>query len=976
MAIEANKAGKSGLKSGQMQSLWTGAMTTAIIPTDGWQRQGRRPWRWPYALQRRHRQAALDAATHLLDDFAFAPGSKGGYARPCVCMVALFFLVIAPRAYGKTVAAWDFTKGLQGWQGNNYTEDLAVSAEGLAFRSTGVDPWIEGPAVDVWTEGTVRVRVRMKSQADTGGELFYGRTFQAGHSVQFTVNNDGQWHEYLLVIPERLGAGTRFRLDPAASEGQIVIGAIEVEVLAPAQPPQWEKPARPRKGDAEPVSVSSGGLVIEHYREGWGSFVVKVDGQEMAAGYQGELIGTVVNDQPQWLNLNNEDSGDITIQSNVVSGDVILRDTGGAKWQVTRRFKPGPADGSILVEIEFVVDRDRDIIHLPWLTLFPGLGTFGERKTQGLFAGLEYLDDEPSSSEADITTAEHIRRAPDPVKVTFPLMAIAHEGRYVGLVWEPSGSVSPVFDSPDTIYGSGAHVMALTGPAVGEKRLENELVAHTPLRLRANEPLRMQAVIIGGKGATIVPAVQQYVAFRGLPAIPVFAGGVDAAVTLLAHGWLDSTINEGGIFRHAVWGESFRAAPAGDAIMYIDWLANQARDRDLMRRLVQARDLAVTKMPSGQPYISTVSHTRTPTAPFVFGGIYPYVLQRQDEAKELLRHFDDKSIKLYQPGNVDYGKTHSVKHANGLAGVDVARILEAATMSADPQLIAQGLALLDKQTALYANTAPRGAQTWEVPLHTPDILASAHMVRAYALGYILSGRPEYLEQARYWAWTGVPFVYLVNPTEGEIGPYATIAVLGATNWQAPSWFGRPVQWCGLVYASALHLLSQYDKDSPWATIAKGITATGLQMTWPAGDQKRQGLLPDVFELRPQLRAGPAINPGTVQAHVPELFDEGRLYDVRKLGTKGWFIHAPCAIRNLREARDSVTFTVDGWGRDPYYVLLAGVDQKPAAVTTTKIAPAPVANRPAPSEAQTHFNPGQRMLAITLNQPCEIHVRFY
>ena len=517
--------------------------------------------------------------------------------------------------------------------------------------------------------------------------------------------------------------------------------------------------------------------------------------------------------------------------------------------------------------------------------------------------------------------------------------------------------------------------MAMTGPAVGERRFENELVAHTPLRLRANEPIRMQAVIVGGKGVTIVPVVQQYVALRGLPTIPTFAGGLDAAVSLLAHGWLDSAINEGGIFRHAVWGESFKAAPAGDAIMYIDWLANQARDRNLVRSLVKARDLAVTKMPPGKPYTSTVSHTRTPTAPFVFGGIYPYVQQRQEEAKELLRHFDDKGIKLYRSGNVDYGKTHFATHANGLAGVDVERILEAATMSADPQLIGQGLSLLDKQTALYANTAPRGAQTWEVPLHTPDILASAHMVRAYTLGYILSGKQEHLEQARYWAWTGVPFVYLVAPTEGEIGPYATIAVLGATNWQAPSWFGRPVQWCGLVYASALHLLSQYDKDGPWATIARGITATGLQMTWPVTDQKRQGLLPDVFELWPQLRDGPAINPGTVQAHVPELFDKGRLYDMRKLATRGWFIHAPCAIRNIRETKDSVTFTVDGWGKNPYYVLLAGVDQKPVAVTTMPIAAGPVLRQPAAEQAQVHFNPQQRLLAITLNRPCEIQVRF-
>jgi hypothetical protein len=591
-----------------------------------------------------------------------------------------------------------------------------------------------------------------------------------------------------------------------------------------------------------------------------------------------------------------------------------------------------------------------------------------------LFAGLEYLDDEPSSGEPDITTPEHVRRAPDPVKVTFPLMAIAHEGRYVGLMWAPSSTVAPLFDSPDRIYGSGAHVMALTGPAVGDARFENDLAAHTPVRLRANEPLRSQIIIIGGRGETIVPAVRKYVELRGLPAVPELKGGFDAAVTLLAHGWLDSAINEGGVFRHAVWGESFKAGPAGDALMYIDWLANQAQDPNLVRRLVRARDLGVAKMPPGRPYTSTVSHTRTPTAPFVFGGIYPYVEQRQQEARELLKHFDDKGVKPYQPGSVDYGKTHFATHANGFAGADVAQILEAATLSADPQLIEQGLALLDKQTALYANTVPRGAQTWEVPLHTPDILASAHMVRAYTLGYLIAGKQEHLDQARYWAWTGVPFVYLVNPTGGEIGPYATIAVLGATNWQAPVWFGRPVQWCGLVYASALHLLSQYDKDGPWETIAKGITATGLQMTWPAGDAKRQGLLPDVFDLPAQFRDGPAINPGTVQAHVPELFGKGTLYDVKKLTTKGWFIHAPCAIRGVRETQDSVTFTVDGWGKNPYYVLLSGMEQKPAGATVRAIIETTRTRSP-DNRADIDYRPPQRLLVVTLVGASEATLRF-
>ncbi len=877
-------------------------------------------------------------------------------------------------ASGKVAVAWDFTKGLQGWQGNKYVADLAVSAEGLAFRSTGNDPWIEGPAVDLPGEGLTRVRVRMASDADAHGELFYGRVFEAGRSIRFTIRNDSQWHEYRLLIREPLGKNTRFRLDPAGSEGFIRVGSIEVETLPTVQPPQFKQPERPVAGVAPPALVSRDELTLEHYRGGWGDFVVEVDGREMAAGYKAETIGLVLDEKTQWLNLR---EADVTYAFTHNGGrcEATLRDSGGGQWQARRVFKAGAKSGTISVETTVVVDRDRQVVYLPWLTLFPGLGTFGARKTQGLFAGLEYLGDEPSSSTADITTAEHIRRAPDPVKITFPLMAIAHEDRCIGLTWEPSDMAAAVFDSPDSVYGSGAHVMALTAPAVGESRFENDLVAHTPLVLKANQPLTARALIVGGTGRTVVPAIQKCVELREVPEVPCFEGGFDAAVTLLAHGWLDSAINEGGLFRHAVWGESFKAGPAGDAPMYIDWLAHQVQDPGLADRLDKGRDLAVSRMPRGRPYTSTVSHTRTPAAPFVFGGVYPYVEQRQAEAQGLLKRFDEQGIKLYQPGTVDYSKTHFAKHANGYAAGDVVRILEAATMSADRELIEQGLALLDQQTALYADTVPRGAQTWEVPLHTPDILASAHLVRAYTLGYIISGREDHLEQARYWAWTGVPFVYLVNPTEGEIGPYATIAVLGATNWQAPSWFGRPVQWCGLVYCSALHLLSQYDGEGPWQTIAKGITATGLQMTWPLSDEKRQGLLPDIFELRAQHRDGPAINPGTVQAHVPELFDKGALYDVRRLATKGWFIHAPCAIRDIRETLDSIAFAVDGWDRKVFYVLLSGVTKEPAGVTVRPTPPdasASVAERP----ANFDFNPRQQLLVITLSGPSEIRVQSY
>ncbi len=239
--------------------------------------------------------------------------------------------------------------------------------------------------------------------------------------------------------------------------------------------------------------------------------------------------------------------------------------------------------------------------------------------------------------------------------------------------------------------------------------------------------------------------------FEGHTYLPQFEGGFGAAVTLLAHGWLDSQINQDFLFRHAVWGSSFGPTPAADAAMYIDWLANHAKDGQLAERLRDARGQALQKIPPSQPFSSAISHAHLPAAPFIFGRLSEYVQQRRNEAMSLLANFDQTGVKLYRPGGTDYSRTHFAKHANGFSGGDVVRILEGAVLSADKELIEKSLELLDKQTPLYGDTVPRGAQTWEVPLHTPDILASAHMVKAYTLGYIISGKYEYLKQARYWA---------------------------------------------------------------------------------------------------------------------------------------------------------------------------------------------------------------------------------
>jgi len=458
-----------------------------------------------------------------------------------------------------------------------------------------------------------------------------------------------------------------------------------------------------------------------------------------------------------------------------------------------------------------------------------------------------------------------------------------------------------------------------------------------------------------------------------LPAVPEFKGGFDAAANMLAHGWLDSQINQDGLFRHAVWSDRFRPGPAADAAMFIDWLSNHTSDEKLCERLYAAKYQALGRLPSGQAFSSGVSHTHPPTAPFIFGRTYEFVQQRRSKALSLLNNFDENGIKLYRSGKTDYSRTHFAKHANGLSGRDMVDILEGAALSGDKMLIDKALKLLDKQTVLYTGTVPRGAQTWEVPLHTPDILASAHLVKAYTLGYIICGKEEYLDQARYWAWTGVPFVYLEPSTSGRVGPYSTIAVLGATNWRAPLWLGRPVQWCGLVYCSALQMLSKYDKQGQWQQIARGITTAGLQMSWPLTDQKRQGLLPDFFDLEAQISAGPAINPGTVQAHLAELYGKGKIYDVKKLCDRDWFIHAPCVVSDIREDGDCVTFTADGWGNKSYYVLVSGVEKEPKEVSVRKgfqKSTEPPAFEP--KEKKFHGEYGN--LVIKLNGKSEIQIK--
>jgi hypothetical protein len=706
--------------------------------------------------------------------------------------------------------------------------------------------------------------------------------------------------------------------------------AQDIPIPASTAFPQWPKPTA-QALSPKAASIHSKDFEVIQPSAASGAFQVRLAGEPMALGQSGTMIGYVAGGEVRWFSLTNgaEAQRKLKAQGKSVYVNFEGRDADGAVWKFRQQFNPGPISGAINITTEVTVDQDRSVAFLPMLMVFPGAGAWGATKGQGLFAGLEYLDDEPSSSEADVIGPASKRQVPDSLKITFPLMAIQHNGRYLALTWETQPDVSAVFDSPDRLFGSGGHVMGLIFPGSdGKNREEGSLLPRVSKLLRAKQPLVLRATLLGGMGDSVVPAIEQYVTLRGLPPLPNAHIDLQKYASLAAGGWLDSKIREGQLFRHAIAGDHFKLGRAADAAMWMDWLANQSGQPSLAGRLHDTAKDALSSIPPQDLNSAGVGHVRYPVAALVYGHVAENAARAQQTGRQALGSFETDGSIRYHPlaGGPDYGKTHVTNEANGLTSSTVASLLEAAAFCGDRELLDAALTRL-RAMDKFQHGVPRGAQTWECPLHTPDILASAHLVRAYTLGYELTGDRAFLEQARYWAWTGVPFVYLVNPASEPIGLYGTIAVFGATNWRAPVWLGLPVQWCGLVYADALYRLVRHDPKGPWKQLADGITLSGIQQSWPSEDRDQQGLLPDSFVLRAQHRNGPAINPATVEACASHLFN-APAYGFWSFRKNGLRVHAPGEIKHAKEADGRVSFQVQTWVKAPYFVLVNGLAHQP------------------------------------------------
>jgi len=779
-----------------------------------------------------------------------------------------------------------------GWQAAHACR-LKRLPDALEVTCTGDDPYFIRP-VDL-PGGPMVLRMRAAGRGLAGPGTIYWSTRESPQMgedkvARLPARHDGQWHvvETRFRAPGTLNA---LRIDPAAgvegASGRLLIEWIELEREVPC-PVQIEyvetvRVADDKDGNAaarfhlhniaeQPITLSIAQGPITLAPDERRAVDVLAPGRRaletvrLAAEVPGfgPLERTVFVFHPEvaerWVERTGEgfkllaapDGSLVRIERQrrllAVLGPLVQVDQQPVRLRLDEsaqgadRFVFRGTDGQADRRVELRIKGRTVEVTIDWGGPCEGpvVRCFGPLE-QGLLAGVEYLGrGERSSSKLDIETPEHLRFAPDPSQVTMPLMAFVTQRGSVAVHWDVM-ALQPVFATPNFFDGSDDHRMSLRREGKGGVVRASILISDQPL------------------DEAILWAVDRS---SGLPRVPDPPRDPEAQRRLCLAALSGPLRTEEG-WGHCVE-QRWQRRPFAD--MASSWWRLSGRVPELIEpradhppgRPTGARRPAgvggnhqpIAAAATKQRLVPGGAHIPNPAIYFVTGGAEEWLAWRRRAIEGIIaRQEPDGSFRYNGPMR----EGHFENTASGHCGRPAAELLEFAWQTGDQRSLEAGLRALE---FIKRFRTPRGAQVWEIPLHTPDILASAWCVWAYVRGYELTGRGDYLAEARRWAVRGVPFVYLWG--RYPVMVYATIPVLGATNRRAPNWIGLPVQWCGLNYAYALTKLAPYDRALDWQRLARGILVAGQQMQYPDGPLA--GLLPDSFVLKTQQRRPWNINP--------------------------------------------------------------------------------------------------------------------
>jgi len=548
----------------------------------------------------------------------------------------------------------------------------------------------------------------------------------------------------------------------------------------------------------------------------------------------------------------------------------VAKDPDGGMWRAEVAAKAHGKDPRIRISCSLEAPVGADVVSFSGPTVLAGDRSFGEKKDFAIFPGLEYLEgDEPSSSDRDLAYPLCDRRVPAVHKVAAPIMAAQGDDALVALLWDAKQEWAPGqrhpaarFLAPPFDAGIEHIHMSLFAPSVGEYVEENAYGAYeTPYHVGSESAgaLRLDAWLVldhasrypegnvvhgAHTGGLVVQAVKHWFDAFGFPAPSPMPRPWDEERALCRYAYANGVWSED----PPGWRHCYNWEPGlfvGHAVpQLLDIRAGVPEDvrREGERRIGLVLDRAIREQ--GRHFLWTGGgcHILVGELPFFYG----YVAESmQDFRNNAFRLLDgrEQGLWVWHPAGEKYASLgKDGDHTLGQAAHGAFIVLRAARMTGDRDLIAQALTAM-KQMEQYE--VPRGAQMWECPMYQPDILAAANAIRAYCEAYRLTGDETHLDHARYWAWTGLPFLYLWDREGYPTMRYNVISVIGSTFF-THSWLGLPVVWCGEVYAYALQELAQFDDSLDWRRLAEGINRSAMWQQYPDGPS--QGCYPDSWNM--------------------------------------------------------------------------------------------------------------------------------
>ena len=602
--------------------------------------------------------------------------------------------------------------------------------------------------------------------------------------------------------------------------------------------------------------------------------LARVEVERQRAPTKGPDLGPVR--VPLDLRVESFDAQDDALVAHFVSTDEPA-------WRIDLTFTSRADASRIQMTAQLAAPSDAQLLAFYGPSVLAGDRAYGAKKDFAFFGGLEYLEgDEASSSERDLAYPLSDRRVPAIHKIAAPVMAVQGDDALVALLWDANQSwaeneryPAARFLAPE--YDSGFdHIhLSLFAPSVGEYVKENAYFASAmPYPVRAGERMRLESTLVldhksahgGGsvvngphKGGLVLQAMRHWYDEFGFPEPSPQPRDWEAERALCRDGYMNAVWNEDppGWAHCFGWPVGLHVGHAVPLMLDLQAGVPEPQATEVRTRIDRVLQRVLDEQGPHYFWSRSGCHILSGELPFYHGYVGESLGDMRRHARAILaarerglwtwRPNSEKVAGLGTPGDHTLGQAADACHA----------CLRAARLTGDPELAEQALKAM-KQMELYE--VPRGAQMWECPLYQPDILAAAAAIRAYCEAYRLTGDSTHLDHARYWAWTGLPFLYSWEMEGYPTMRYNVISVIGST-FYSHSWLGLPVVWCGLVYAYALQDLAQYDSSLDWLTIAQGITNSAMCQQYPDGPSK--GTYPDSWNMVDN-RPNPAdINPENI-----------------------------------------------------------------------------------------------------------------